>query len=67
MENPCAKDQPPTDRALIGVVLMVIAMSIIPILDGIAKHMTEALQVFTIAWGAYVASALMATPTDFLA
>ena len=53
---------PPSDRIYLGLILMALAMLIIPIRDGIAKHMTDALPVFTIAWGTYVAAAMVAVP-----
>ena len=37
-------------------------MFVIPLRDGIAKHMTDALPVFTIAWGTYVAAAIVVVP-----
>ncbi len=52
----------PTDRIFLGLILMALAMFIIPIRDGIAKHMTDALPVFTIAWGTYVSAAIVAVP-----
>lgn len=52
----------PVDRVLLGLVLMAAAMFVIPLRDGIAKHMTDALPVFTIAWGTYVAAAIVAVP-----
>jgi len=52
----------PTDRILLGLILMALAMFVIPIRDGIAKHMTDALPVFTIAWGTYVSAAIVAVP-----
>ncbi|WP_299508098.1 DMT family transporter [uncultured Roseobacter sp.] len=54
--------QQPVDRVLLGLVLMAAAMFVIPLRDGIAKHMTDALPVFTIAWGTYVAAAIVAVP-----
>lgn len=54
--------QQPVDRVLLGLVLMAAAMFVIPLRDGIAKHMTDALPVFTIAWGTYVAAAIIAVP-----
>lgn len=53
---------PPSDRIVLGLILMALAMFIIPMRDGIAKHMTEALPVFAIAWGTYVSAALVAVP-----
>lgn len=41
---------------------MALAMFIIPVRDGLAKHMSETLPVFTIAWGTYCAAALIAAP-----
>lgn len=52
----------PVDRVLLGAGLMALAMVIIPMRDGIAKHMTDALPVFTIAWGTYVSAAFFAMP-----
>lgn len=52
----------PHDRIFLGLILMALAMFVIPIRDGIAKHMTDALPVFTIAWGTYVAAAIVAAP-----
>jgi drug/metabolite transporter (DMT)-like permease len=52
----------PTDRIYLGLILMALAMFVIPIRDGIAKHMTDALPVFTIAWGTYVSAAIVAVP-----
>jgi len=52
----------PQDRILPGISLMTLAMFIIPIRDGIAKYMTSDLTVFVIAWGTYVAAALVAVP-----
>jgi len=52
----------PADRVVLGLVLMALAMLVIPVRDGIAKHMTDALPVFTIAWGTYVSAALVAVP-----
>jgi len=52
----------PTDRILLGLILMALAMFVIPMRDGIAKHMTDALPVFTIAWGTYVSAAIVAVP-----
>lgn len=54
--------QQQVDRVLLGLVLMAAAMFVIPLRDGIAKHMTDALPVFTIAWGTYVAAAIVAVP-----
>lgn len=45
-----------------GIVLMALAMCVIPMRDGIAKHLSSSLPVFTIAWGVYCASALMVFP-----
>ena len=53
---------PPADRIPLGLVLMALAMFIIPIRDGLAKHMTGDLPVFTIAWGTYIAAACVAVP-----
>lgn len=50
------------DRVALGLTLMAAAMFVIPLRDGIAKHMTDALPVFTIAWGTYVAAAVVAVP-----
>ncbi|WP_120501239.1 DMT family transporter [Roseovarius sp. EL26] len=61
-ENLEGKNQQPVDRVLLGLVLMAAAMFVIPLRDGIAKHMTDALPVFTIAWGTYVAAAMVAVP-----
>lgn len=52
----------PGDKILLGIALMALAMFIIPIRDGFAKHMSTTLPVFTIAWGTYCAAALVATP-----
>lgn len=41
---------------------MAIAMFIIPVRDGLAKYMSDSLPVFTIAWGAYCAAALITAP-----
>lgn len=54
--------QQQVDRVLLGLVLMAAAMFVIPLRDGIAKHMTDALPVFTIAWGTYVAAAIVVVP-----
>ena len=54
--------QLPVDRVALGLLLMAAAMFVIPMRDGIAKHMTEALPVFTIAWGTYVAAAIVVVP-----
>jgi len=51
-----------TDRILLGLFLMMLAMLIIPIRDGIAKYLTDELHVFTIAWGTYVSAALVSLP-----
>ncbi len=56
---------PPNDRILFGLLLMAAAMFIIPIRDGFAKHMTADLPVFTIAWGTYLAAALVSVPIAF--
>lgn len=61
-ENVAEDKQQPVDRVLLGLVLMAAAMFVIPLRDGIAKHMTDALPVFTIAWGTYVAAAIVAVP-----
>lgn len=52
----------PADRIVLGLIFMALAMFVIPIRDGIAKHMTDALPVFTIAWGTYVSAAIVAVP-----
>ena len=59
--NQLNKNLPP-DRIFLGLILMALAMFVIPIRDGIAKHMTDVLPVFTIAWGTYVAAAIVAVP-----
>ncbi|MEP1611876.1 MAG: DMT family transporter [Roseobacter sp.] len=59
------KTRAPADRILIGMALMALAMFVIPVRDGIAKHMTDALPVFTIAWGTYCAAAIIAAPIAF--
>lgn len=41
---------------------MAAAMFVIPARDGVAKYMTDTLPVFTIAWGTYVAAAMVAMP-----
>lgn len=51
-----------TDRILLGMALMTLAMFVIPVRDGIAKHISETLPVFTIAWGTYCAAAIIAAP-----
>ncbi len=52
----------PGDRILLGLALMAVAMFLIPIRDGLAKYMSDALPVFTIAWGTYCAAAVIAAP-----
>ncbi|MEC3863295.1 DMT family transporter [Mesobacterium sp. TK19101] len=52
----------PGDRVVLGFILMAAAMFVIPIRDGIAKYMTDALPVFIIAWGTYVSAAIVAVP-----
>lgn len=52
----------PVDNLLLGLALMALAMFVIPVRDGIAKHMTTELPVLVIAWGTYVAAALIAVP-----
>lgn len=52
----------PVDKVVLGLILMAAAMFVIPLRDGIAKHMTDALPVFTIAWGTYLAAAIVAVP-----
>lgn len=44
---------------------MAAAMFVIPVREGIAKHLTDTLPVFTIAWGTYLAAALIAVPIAF--
>jgi len=44
---------------------MALAMFIIPVRDGLAKHMSATLPVFTVAWGTYCAAALFAAPIAF--
>ncbi len=56
-----------SDRIFLGLVLMALAMFIIPVRDGLAKHMATTLPVFTIAWGTYVAAAVFAVPTALIA
>jgi len=46
------------DRILLGLALMAPVMFILPIRDGLAKHLSDTLPVFTIAWGTYCAAAL---------
>lgn len=41
---------------------MALAMFIIPVRDGLAKHMSDTLPVFTIAWGTYCAAAIVTAP-----
>lgn len=41
---------------------MSLAMFLIPMRDGVAKYMSDIVPVFTIAWGAYGAAAIIATP-----
>jgi drug/metabolite transporter (DMT)-like permease len=41
---------------------MALAMFLIPVRDGLAKHMSATLPVFTIAWGIYCASAIISCP-----
>ena len=53
------------DRVLLGLALMALAMFVIPVRDGLAKHMSGALPVFTIAWGTYCAAAIIAAPMAF--
>ncbi len=62
MTETTSKGQLPADRVALGLALMAAAMFVIPIRDGIAKYMTDALPVFTIAWATYVAAALVAVP-----
>lgn len=53
---------PPNDRIAVGLALMALAMFIIPIRDGFAKHLTTDLPVFAIAWGTYLSAAIIAVP-----
>lgn len=50
------------DKVLLGLALMALAMFIIPVRDGLAKHMSATLPVFAIAWGTYCAAAIVAVP-----
>lgn len=52
----------PSDRIILGLALMALAMFIIPVRDGFAKYLSANLPVFTIAWGTYCAAALIAMP-----
>lgn len=40
-------------RLLLGIGMIILAMSIIPIMDGIAKHLTSSLDTMQIVWGRY--------------
>lgn len=57
-----SKPDVPGDRILLGLAFMALAMFLIPIRDGLAKHLSDSLPVFTIAWGTYCAAAIVAGP-----
>lgn len=61
-ENAQNQNKPPSDRILLGLVLMALAMFLIPIRDGFAKYLTTDLPVFAIAWGTYLSAAVFAVP-----
>lgn len=61
-DNAKNESELPADRVVLGLILMILAMLVIPMRDGVAKFMTDSLPVFTIAWGTYVAAALVSVP-----
>lgn len=61
-----AVEQTGNDRRALGLVLMASAMLLIPMRDGIAKHLSGEISVFVVAWGTYASAALFALPTAWL-
>ena len=41
------------DRPLVGILLMVAAMSVVPFMDALAKHLSDAIPVLQVVWARY--------------
>ena len=49
-------------RPLLGAALMVLAMSVVPLMDGIAKYLSASLPVLEIVWARYFFHLLLLLP-----
>ncbi|MEM6495995.1 MAG: DMT family transporter [Pseudomonadota bacterium] len=53
--TPAAPQPTPSEktRLLLGIGMIILAMTIVPIMDGIAKHLTSSMNTMQIVWGRY--------------